>query len=113
MVVEFLPPGVEDANDSQLDAKIIAAEFEHGTRSRLEEQTVGLFRMSHEEGIELPGKGEGDMKISNGQEFVEAGLQPLLLISLLAQRAVPITTGVINKVLVVAVALVAEVTMAT
>jgi len=98
-------PGVQDPEQSQLRAQPfgIATQFLESLGAGFEQQRVGQRRMRAHPASQRFGHGEGDQEITHWQEQPPAlGFQPLLRISLAAERTVTVVAGMVTQMITAA-----------
>jgi len=98
MIHEVLPPGVENANESNTSAEVlwIAGQFRKRLGYGTEKDIVHDLLIHEDQWVQLRGDGKDNMEILNGQEVFLPCLYPLFLPQGLTFGTVPIPTGVIR-----------------
>ena len=92
VLLEFLIPGVKDAEESDLRAEVlgIAGSFEQRRGTAAEEQVIEQALVLEDESGELVGQGEDDMEVRHGQQLRRTRGQPPGTRVALAPGAVPV-----------------------
>lgn len=93
-----LPPGVQHREEADLGAEVagIGGDPPQRLGGGLEEQAIDGTLVLERQRREPIGQGEDDVEVLDGQELVEALLQPPLLGQRLALRTVPVAAGVVG-----------------
>ena len=104
MQEQVLPPGVQDADETNLRTQSfgIGRHFEHGVRAGAEEQVIQNPGVAQTERVQLMRQGEYDVEVGNVEEFFFACGEPALASLRLTLRAVPVPAGVIRDGLMTA-----------
>ena len=85
--------GVQDGGDGDLRAQAAEGDLRQGLGDGGEEQGVGRLARGQEEGVQLGGDGEDDMKVRDGQEVPLLGVHPARGLQPLAFGAMSIPAG--------------------
>ncbi len=102
MVDQGLAPGVQHSNEAELPLKAplgISGKSLQCLIDRTKQQRQGLFSVAQDNGVEIMGQSEDQVKVSTGQKLRLAVVEPFLLGHGLALGAVPIPAGVISDAL--------------
>ncbi len=97
MSVELLVPGMQDGDKAGFAAEIILAEGQKCPGGGIEEDFQEKPLIGKNKGVEFMRQSEDRMKITDGQYFRLAGLQPAGLVKALALGAMTIPAGVVGR----------------
>jgi hypothetical protein len=103
VIPELLIPGVENGDEAGGGPEVVATHVDHGLRGGLEQEGVGGARVATEERIEAVRESEDLVKVENGEQVVDLGLDPERLIQTLTLGTVPVAAGVVDGILTSAV----------
>jgi hypothetical protein len=95
-IPELLIPGVENGDEARRGSEVTATHVDHGLRCGLEQKGVGGARIATEERMETGRESEDLVKVRDGQQVVDLGLDPEGLVQALTLGAVSIAAGVID-----------------
>jgi len=78
MIQEVLAPGMENADHSDLCAKMfgVLGKLREGFGGRAKKQVVQELLIHGNQGVQSGGEGEDHMEVFNGQEVLPASLDP-------------------------------------
>src|SRR5215831_5104293 len=95
-MLQFLIPGVEDAEKADLSAEAlgVGGYFDQSLGTAAEQQSIEESLVLQSQGRQLVGESEDHMGVASGQQFGAACVEPLVARLTLAFRAVPVSTGV-------------------
>ena len=96
MVLEFLVPGVEDAEESDLRAETprIAGDLKQRLGAGPKQQGIDLAFIDQRQWRKLPRQRKDDVDVARGQEFFSPRLEPAVASVSLALRAMPVPARV-------------------
>ena len=100
VIHEDLIPGVQESDEPQPAAQIVAAELHECSADGLEEDGEHHLLVAEDEGIEGMRQGEDRMEVPHGQEIGNACLEPARLRECLTLRAVTVAAGVVDRTFV-------------
>ena len=100
---ELLIPGVENGDEAGRGPEVVPAHVDHGFRSSLEQEGIGGGWVAPEERIETVRESEDLVKVGDGEQVVDLGLDPERLIQALTLGAVSIAAGIVDRGLTSAV----------
>jgi hypothetical protein len=95
---QVLSPGMQDAEEPNLNAKMlwISRDFEQRLRTRREQKIVKQGWVGTNQRIQLMRQGKHDVKVADIQQLLFSRREPVLACLRLALGAVPIPAGIIR-----------------
>ena len=100
MKAQIARPGLKHRQQAQLGAQVfvLACDVEQGAGAVPEQERIEDFLMRANQSAQLPGDGEGDQIIGQGQEAAALSIQPRGGVGVAALRTGPMVAGVKRKV---------------
>ena len=98
MMLEFLVPGVKDAEESDFrtEALRIAGDFQQRLGARAEQQGINLAFVLQGQRRKLPGQGKDHVDVARGQQFFSPRFQPAVARVSLTLRTMPVAARVVR-----------------
>jgi hypothetical protein len=98
MMLQPLVPGMEHAEEADLCAEVarMASDLEQRCGTGMKKQVVDDALVLQRERSEFTGKGEDDVDIAGGQQFLFTRLEPAQTRVRLASRTMPVATRVVG-----------------
>ena len=97
MMLEFLVPGMQDAEESDLGAQMlrVAGDLDQRFGAGPEKQGIDLAFVLQREWRKLPRQGKDHVDVARGQQFLFPRCKPAVAGIRLAFRAMPVSAGVV------------------
>src|ERR1700691_1465967 len=97
MMLEFLVPGVQDAEESDLAAEMlrVVGDLDQRFGTGPEKQGIDLAFVLHREWRKLPRQCKDHVDVARGQQFLFPRCEPAVAGTRLTFRAMPVSAGVV------------------
>src|SRR6266853_4696026 len=104
MMLQFLVPGMQDAEESDLSAEIlgVSGDLDQRLGAAAEQQTIYHFLVLQGQWRQFVWESENDMGVVRGQQFGAARLKPAVARVTLTPRAMPVPARIIRDGLMTA-----------